>query len=118
MRGELAPQLLAAPHRPCRNYALRFPSPFHLPKPHTPSPLFPLLGPLHVAQVSVLNGEKYKEICPDNTLLSPQHLHSCIISHHPKALLRRDGGSDEQLQCYLQLEASSFMALDIFCPLM
>ena len=52
----------------------------------------------------MLNGEKYKEICPDNTLLSNPHLRSCVISHHQKALLKREGGSDEQLRCFLQLE--------------
>ncbi len=52
----------------------------------------------------MLNGEKYKEICPDNTLLSHMHLRSCVISHHQKALLKREGGSDEQLRCFLQLE--------------
>jgi len=55
-------------------------------------------------EVHVLNGEKYKEICPDNTLLSHTQLHSCIISHHTKALLKRDGGSDDQLRCFLGLE--------------
>mmetsp|Transcript_29342 Transcript_29342/g.64952 ORF Transcript_29342/g.64952 Transcript_29342/m.64952 type:complete len:729 (+) Transcript_29342:226-2412(+) len=55
-------------------------------------------------EIHVLNGEKYKEICPDNTLLSHQQLRTCIISHHTKALLRREGGSDDQLRCFLQLE--------------
>ncbi|GAX84826.1 hypothetical protein CEUSTIGMA_g12247.t1 [Chlamydomonas eustigma] len=55
-------------------------------------------------EVHVLNGEKYKELCPDNTLLSHLHLRSCVISHHQKALLKREGGSDEQLRCFLQLE--------------
>ncbi len=52
----------------------------------------------------VLNGEKYKEICPENNLLSHAQLRTCIISHHTKALLKRDGGSDDQLRCFLQLE--------------
>lgn len=52
----------------------------------------------------VMNGEKYKEICPDNTLLSHAQLRTCIISHHTRALLRREGGSDDQLRCFLQLE--------------
>jgi hypothetical protein len=45
-----------------------------------------------------------QEICPENTLLTHAQLKSCIISHHTKALLKRDGGSDEQLRCFLQLE--------------
>jgi hypothetical protein len=52
----------------------------------------------------VLNGEKYKEICPDNTLISNANLLACVISHHQKALLKREGGSDDQLRCFLQLE--------------
>eukprot|EP00197_Chlamydomonas_leiostraca_P008112 CAMPEP_0202870554 /NCGR_PEP_ID=MMETSP1391-20130828/16057_1 /ASSEMBLY_ACC=CAM_ASM_000867 /TAXON_ID=1034604 /ORGANISM="Chlamydomonas leiostraca, Strain SAG 11-49" /LENGTH=611 /DNA_ID=CAMNT_0049551153 /DNA_START=278 /DNA_END=2109 /DNA_ORIENTATION=+ len=55
-------------------------------------------------EIHVLNGEKYREICPDNTLLSHAQLKSCVISHHTKALLRRDGGSDDQLRCFLGLE--------------
>lgn len=62
------------------------------------------VGRLLLVQVHVLNGEKYKEICPDNTLLSHMQLHTCVISHHTKALLKREGGSDDQLRCFLQLE--------------
>eukprot|EP00798_Chlamydomonas_sp_ICE-L_P031947 gene31947-17902_t len=55
-------------------------------------------------EVHVLNGEKYKEICPDNTLLSHSQLKSCVISHHTKALLKREGGSEDSLRCFLALE--------------
>lgn len=55
-------------------------------------------------QMHVLNGEKYKELCPDNTLLSVASIKNCIITHHTKALLRREGMSDEQLRVYLPLE--------------
>eukprot|EP00798_Chlamydomonas_sp_ICE-L_P015740 gene15740-21861_t len=54
--------------------------------------------------VHVLNGEKYREICPDNTLLSHAQLKTCVISHHQKALLRREGGSEDALRCFLPLE--------------
>ncbi|KAF5832185.1 hypothetical protein DUNSADRAFT_12024 [Dunaliella salina] len=58
-------------------------------------------------EVHVLNGEKYREICPDNVLLSHQQLRACIISNHTKALLRRENGSDDQLRCFLQLEVAT-----------
>lgn len=61
----------------------------------------------------VMNGEKYKEICPENTLLSHTQLRSCIIAHHTKALLRRDGGSDDQLRCFLQLERGQAVLSDL-----
>jgi hypothetical protein len=54
--------------------------------------------------VHVLNGERYKELCPENQLLSHVQLKTCIVSHHQKALLKRDGGADDQLRCFLQLE--------------
>ncbi len=54
--------------------------------PHKP----PLLA---VRQVHVLNGEKYKEVCPDNTLLNTMQLRACIIApNQKKPLLKRDGG--------------------------
>lgn len=53
-----------------------------------------------------------QEICPENTLLTHAQLKSCIISHHTKALLKRDGGSDEQLRCFLQLEVGAPMTLE------
>lgn len=52
----------------------------------------------------VLNGEKYKELCPDNTLLSTGQIKNCIILHHQKALLKREGMSDDQLRVMLPLE--------------
>lgn len=52
----------------------------------------------------MLNGEKYKELCPDNTLLSVIAIRSCIISHHQRALLRRDGMADTELHVFLPLE--------------
>ena len=74
--------------------------------PH-PSPLLPPPSqPLYClpCQVHVLNGEKYKEICPDNVLLSHQQLKACVISHHTKALLRRDSMPEDALRCFLQIE--------------
>lgn len=64
-------------------------------------------------EVSVLNGEKYKEVCPDNTLLSHLHLRTCVISHHQRALLKKEGGSDDQLRCFLQLEGGQGALSDL-----
>jgi hypothetical protein len=63
--------------------------------------------------VLVLNGEKYKEVCPDNTLLSAAALRSCIISHHTRALLRREGGPDDALRCFLGLERGAAVLSDL-----
>lgn len=57
----------------------------------------------------VLNGEKYREICPDNTLLSHSQLKTCVIAHHTKALLRRDGAGDDQLRCFLQVGRAGWL---------
>lgn len=41
----------------------------------------------------MLNGEKYREVCPDNTLLSTAQLHSCVLMpQQKKPLLKREGG--------------------------
>ncbi|GFH16547.1 uncharacterized protein HaLaN_12984 [Haematococcus lacustris] len=64
-------------------------------------------------EAHVLNGEKYKEVCPENTLLSHAQLRGCVITHHTKALLRRDGGSDDQLRCFLQLERGQSALADL-----
>ncbi|GLI70279.1 hypothetical protein VaNZ11_015212 [Volvox africanus] len=55
-------------------------------------------------ELQVLNGERYKEICPDNVLLSVSAIKSCIINGHQKALLRREGMADTDLQVSLPLE--------------
>ncbi|KAG2438687.1 hypothetical protein HXX76_005233 [Chlamydomonas incerta] len=64
-------------------------------------------------EMHVLNGEKYKELCPDNTLLSIGAIKNCIISHHTKALLRREGMSDDQLRVYLPLERGAATLSDL-----
>lgn len=64
-------------------------------------------------EMHVLNGEKYKELCPDNTLLSVASIKNCIITHHTKALLRREGMSDEQLRVYLPLERGAAAVSDL-----
>lgn len=46
-----------------------------------------------VTQIHVLNGEKYREVCPDNTLLNTMQLRSCILApQQKKPLLKREGG--------------------------
>jgi hypothetical protein len=58
-------------------------------------------------QVHVLNGEKYREVCPENTLLNSMQLRGCIISpHHKKPLLKRESalGVSEDTRIFLQVE--------------
>lgn len=56
-------------------------------------------------EVHVLNGEKYREVCPDNTLLTHPQLKTCIIQHHQKALLKREGATPtDDVRVFLQLE--------------
>jgi hypothetical protein len=59
-------------------------------------------------QVHVLNGEKYKEVCPDNTLLSSSQLRGCIIVPQPKRpLLKREsalGVMSEDVRTFLPIE--------------
>ncbi|GIL85694.1 hypothetical protein Vretimale_13197 [Volvox reticuliferus] len=64
-------------------------------------------------ELQVLNGERYKELCPDNTLLSVSNLQSCIISNHTRALLRREGMADTDLQVFLPLERGSATLSDL-----
>ena len=65
-------------------------------------------------EVSVVNGEKYRDLCPDNTLLSFSHLRSCIVTHHTKALLRRDGAADEQLlRCFMHPDKGQVSLSDL-----
>ncbi|GFH12757.1 uncharacterized protein HaLaN_08501, partial [Haematococcus lacustris] len=52
-------------------------------------------------EAHVLNGEKYKELCPENTVLSHDQLYGCFITHHTAPLLKRD--NDVQPSCNLQL---------------
>lgn len=59
------------------------------------------------SQMHVLNGEKYKELCPDNTLLSISQIKTCVISHQTKALLRREGQPEDQIAVYLPLDVSA-----------
>lgn len=59
------------------------------------------------AQVHVLNGEKYREVCPENTLLNSMQLRGCIISpHHKKPLLKRESalGVSEDTRIFLEVE--------------
>lgn len=59
------------------------------------------------AQVHVLNGEKYKEVCPDNTLLNSMQLRGCIIQpNQKKPLLKRENalGATEDTRIFLQVE--------------
>ncbi|KAL6763898.1 hypothetical protein V8C86DRAFT_3017440 [Haematococcus lacustris] len=53
-------------------------------------------------EAHVLNGEKHKELCPENTVLSHDQLCDCFIAHHTAPLLRRDNA--DQPSCNLQLE--------------
>lgn len=67
-------------------------------------------GSILPVQVHVLNGEKYREVCPENTLLNSMQLRGCIISpHHKKPLLKRESalgvGADET-RIFLQVEVS------------
>jgi hypothetical protein len=58
-------------------------------------------------QVHVLNGEKYKEVCPDNTLLNNAQLRGCIIQpNHKKPLLKRESamGVAEDTRIFLTVE--------------
>ncbi|EFJ53210.1 hypothetical protein VOLCADRAFT_115791 [Volvox carteri f. nagariensis] len=64
-------------------------------------------------ELHMLNGEKYKELCPDNTLLSTNTLKSCVINYHTKALLKRDGMSDTDLQVFLPLEHGTAKLSDL-----
>ncbi|KIY96512.1 hypothetical protein MNEG_11449 [Monoraphidium neglectum] len=44
-------------------------------------------------EIHVLNGEKYREVCPDNTLLNTMQLRSCVLApQQKKPLLKREGG--------------------------
>lgn len=55
----------------------------------------------------MLNGEKYKEVCPDNTLLNSMQLRGCIIQpNHKKPLLKRETamGLAEELRIFLPVE--------------
>jgi hypothetical protein len=62
-------------------------------------------------QVHVLNGEKYKEVCPDNTLLNNMQLRGCIIQPNAKKpLLKREsalGSVSEEIRIFLPVEVSS-----------
>lgn len=74
------------------------------------------LPPGFQLEISVVNGEKYKELCPDNTLSSFSHLRSCIVSHHTKALLRKEGGGggDEHLlRCFLNPDRGQVSLSDL-----
>jgi hypothetical protein len=60
-----------------------------------PVPLAPALCPLTFQlQVLVLNGERYREICPENTLLDAASLRTCTLAAPTpkKPLLKREGG--------------------------
>lgn len=58
-------------------------------------------------QVHVLNGERYKEVCPENTLLNSVQLRSCIIlPHQKKPLLKRGDalGVTDDTRIFLPVE--------------
>eukprot|EP00955_Chlamydomonas_euryale_P112588 366142-Chlamydomonas_euryale.AAC.7 len=55
-------------------------------------------------ELCVLNGEKYKEVVPEGSLPTQSMLLACIIGHHTKALLKREGGDDAVLRCFLPAE--------------
>lgn len=58
-------------------------------------------------QVHVLNGEKYREVCPENTLLNSMQLRGCIIlPHNKKPLLKRESalGVADDTRIYLPVE--------------
>jgi hypothetical protein len=67
-------------------------------------------------QVHVLNGEKYKEVCPDNTLLNNAQLRGCIIQpNHKKPLLKRESamGVAEDTRIFLTVEVrAAWLCLD------
>ena len=55
----------------------------------------------------MLNGDKYREVCPDNTLLNTMQLRSCIIQpQQKKPLLKRENnaGITEDFRIFLQPE--------------
>jgi len=62
----------------------------------------------------VLNGEKYREVCPENTLLNSMQLRGCIITpHHKKPLLKRESalGVSEEARIFLQVEVRAGVSL-------
>lgn len=70
--------------------------------------------PALCAQVHVLNGEKYREVCPENTLLNSMQLRGCIITpHHKKPLLKRESalGVSEEARIFLQVEVRAGVAM-------
>ena len=59
------------------------------------------------SKVHVLNGDKYKEVCPDNTLLNTMQLRQCLIAPmQKKPLLKREGnvGITDDFRIFLQPE--------------
>lgn len=84
----------------------------HLAKPCCRRPL-PVL--CCAVQVHVLNGEKYREVCPENTLLNSMQLRSCIIlPHNKKPLLKRESalGVADDTRIYLPVEVRAHGAHD------
>ncbi len=72
-----------------------------LPAPSDPlhpppsSPTHPSSPSPPTKQVLVLNGERYRELCPDNALLSAPQLRSCVLAapSPKKPLLKHDSGA-------------------------
>lgn len=55
----------------------------------------------------MLNGEKYREVCPENTLLNSMQLRGCIIPpQHKKPLLKRESalGVTDDVRIFLPIE--------------
>ncbi|WIA18162.1 hypothetical protein OEZ85_009637 [Tetradesmus obliquus] len=69
-------------------------------------------------EVHMLNGEKYKEVCPDNTLLNNAQLRGCIIQpNHKKPLLKRESamGVAEDTRIFLTVEHGQAPLSDLQC---
>jgi len=69
-------------------------------------------------EVHVLNGDKYREVCPDNTLLNTMQLRSCIIQpQQKKPLLKRENnaGITEDFRIFLQPERGQAPLSDLQC---
>jgi hypothetical protein len=99
--GNWTPQLavvLAASMPPCPSCPLhRITPPRHCTHPHPPPPRL--------------------QVCPDNTLLSPQQLKSCIVTAPNKPLLKRESGAlmTEDFRVMLPLERGKAPISDLQC---
>lgn len=64
----------------------------------------------------MLNGEKHRELCPDNGVLSASVLSDCVLKES-RALLRRDGGapSGNDSRVLLPFERGSAVLSEFQC---